>query len=84
MISLRRTKPWARTYKVRAERLIAEDRMQQTGPARIAAAKASGGWDEKRINATTDEAGTADASRATVEAAAPGVAEAMTLPRRML
>ncbi len=45
LISLRRTKPWARTYKVRAERLIAEARMQQPGLAGVQAAKQSGAWD---------------------------------------
>lgn len=45
LISPRRTKPWARTYKERAERLIAEGRMQRPGLAGIEAAKASGAWD---------------------------------------
>jgi uncharacterized protein YdeI (YjbR/CyaY-like superfamily) len=45
LISPRRTKPWARTYKVRAERLIAEGRMQQPGLAGVEAAKQSGAWD---------------------------------------
>lgn len=52
LISPRRTKPWARTYKIRAERLIAEGRMQPPGLASIEAAKASGAWDE--MNAVDD------------------------------
>lgn len=46
LISPRRTKPWARTYKVRAERLIAEGRMQPPGMASVSAAKESGAWDQ--------------------------------------
>lgn len=46
LISPRRTKPWARTYKVRAERLIAEGRMQRSGLDSVRAAKESGAWDE--------------------------------------
>lgn len=52
LISPRRTKPWARTYKVRAERLIAEGRMQPPGLASVEAAKASGAWDA--MNAVDD------------------------------
>lgn len=46
LISPRRTKPWARTYKVRAERLIAEGRIQPPGMASVNAARESGAWDE--------------------------------------
>lgn len=46
LISPRRTKPWARSYKVRAERLISEGRMQPPGLASVDAAKTSGAWDE--------------------------------------
>lgn len=46
LISPRRTKPWARTYKVRAERLMAEGRMQPPGMASVNTAKESGAWDE--------------------------------------
>lgn len=52
LISPRRTKPWARTYKVRAVRLIAEGRMQPPGLASVEAAKASGAWDA--MNAVDD------------------------------
>ena len=46
LISPRRTKPWARTYKIRAERLISEGHMQQSGMASVQAARTSGAWDE--------------------------------------
>lgn len=46
LISPRRTKPWARTYKVRAQRLITQGRMQQSGLASVQAAMESGAWDE--------------------------------------
>lgn len=52
LISPRRTKPWARTYKIRAERLIAEGRMQRPGLESVAAAKQSGDWDA--MNAVDD------------------------------
>lgn len=45
LISPRRTKPWAKSYKERAERLIAEGRMHPAGQASIDAAKATGAWD---------------------------------------
>jgi uncharacterized protein YdeI (YjbR/CyaY-like superfamily) len=45
LISPRRTKPWAKTYKDRAERLIAEGRMAASGQASIDEAKSSGAWD---------------------------------------
>jgi uncharacterized protein YdeI (YjbR/CyaY-like superfamily) len=45
LISPRRTKPWAKTYKDRAEKLIAEGRMHPAGQASIDAAKATGAWE---------------------------------------
>ena len=45
LISPRRTKPWARSYKIRAERLIAEGRMQPPGMASVETARQSGAWD---------------------------------------
>jgi uncharacterized protein YdeI (YjbR/CyaY-like superfamily) len=45
LISPRRTEPWAKSYKDRAERLIAEGRMQASGQASVDAAKKSGAWD---------------------------------------
>lgn len=45
LISPRRTQPWAKSYKDRAERLIATGRMQQAGLASVERAKATGMWD---------------------------------------
>ncbi len=45
LISPRRTKPWAKTYKDRAERLIATNKMQPSGMESVEKAKATGMWD---------------------------------------
>lgn len=45
LVSPRRTKPWAKTYKDRAERLIATGRMRQAGLESVHLAKASGAWE---------------------------------------
>lgn len=45
LISPRRTKPWAKSYKDRAERLAAEGRMHPAGLAAVTRAKTSGMWD---------------------------------------
>lgn len=45
LVSPRRTKPWAKSYKDRAERLIAEGRMHLSGLAAVEQAKATGMWD---------------------------------------
>lgn len=45
LIAPRAQKAWARTYKARAERLIADGRMAAPGLAAIEAAKAAGLWD---------------------------------------
>jgi uncharacterized protein YdeI (YjbR/CyaY-like superfamily) len=45
LISKRRVQHWARSYKERAARLIAEGRMAEPGFASIDAGKASGLWD---------------------------------------
>ena len=45
LITPRRAQHWARSYKVRADRLIAEGRMQPPGMASIEASKRSGSWD---------------------------------------
>jgi uncharacterized protein YdeI (YjbR/CyaY-like superfamily) len=45
LVSPRRTKPWAKSYKDRAERLIVEGRMQPSGLAAVEQAKATGMWD---------------------------------------
>ena len=44
LISPRRTKVWAKTYKDRADRLIVEGRMHESGQASVDEAKASGAW----------------------------------------
>ena len=44
-ISPRRTQPWAKTYKDRAERLIAAGRMHHAAQAQIDRAKSTGMWD---------------------------------------
>lgn len=45
LISPRRTQPWAQSYKGRAERLIAEGRMQPAGFASVVLARSTGMWD---------------------------------------
>ncbi|MEM6389592.1 MAG: YdeI/OmpD-associated family protein [Pseudomonadota bacterium] len=44
LIAPRQQTAWARSYKVRAERLIAEGRMQAPGMAAMEAGRASGQW----------------------------------------
>lgn len=46
LISPRKAKPWAKSYKNRAERLFAENKMHLAGIASIEEAKASGAWNE--------------------------------------
>jgi uncharacterized protein YdeI (YjbR/CyaY-like superfamily) len=45
LVSPRRTQPWARSYRQRAERLIAEGRMHAAGLRGVQQAQASGMWD---------------------------------------
>ncbi len=45
LISPRRTQPWAKTYRDRAERLIEEGRMQPAGLASVDLAKTTGAWE---------------------------------------
>jgi uncharacterized protein YdeI (YjbR/CyaY-like superfamily) len=45
LVSPRRAKPWAKSYKDRAERLIRAGRMQPPGRASVDLAQASGAWD---------------------------------------
>ena len=45
LVSPRRTQPWARSYKDRAERLTAQGRMHPAGTAAVELARATGGWD---------------------------------------
>jgi uncharacterized protein YdeI (YjbR/CyaY-like superfamily) len=46
LISPRKTKPWAKSYKLRAQKLIAAGLMKPSGMAEIEKALKSGGWDE--------------------------------------
>jgi uncharacterized protein YdeI (YjbR/CyaY-like superfamily) len=46
LISPRRAVHWARSYRDRAERLIAEGRMQPPGLASVEAARRAGTWDD--------------------------------------
>lgn len=45
LVSPRRAKPWAKSYKDRAERLITEGRMHVSGLAAVERARATGMWD---------------------------------------
>ena len=46
LISPRKTRPWAKSYKERAEKLISEGRMHPAGQADVDKAKQNGGWYE--------------------------------------
>lgn len=46
LISPRKTKPWAKSYKDRAERLVLSGEMHAAGLESIELAKSSGAWDE--------------------------------------
>ncbi len=46
LISPRKTRPWAKSYKERAEKLISEGRMHPAGQAEVDMAQQNGGWDE--------------------------------------
>ncbi len=46
LISPRKTKPWAKSYKLRAQKLIAAGLMKPTGMTEIEKAVQTGGWDE--------------------------------------
>ncbi len=45
LVSPRRTQPWAKSYKDRADRLTAEKQMHPAGLASVETAKATGMWD---------------------------------------
>lgn len=45
LVSPRRTQPWARSYRRRAERLLQEGRMHPSGQRAVEHAKATGAWD---------------------------------------
>lgn len=46
LISPRKTRPWAKSYKDRADRLIGENKMHSSGISSVEEAKASGAWNE--------------------------------------
>lgn len=46
LISPRKTRPWAKSYKLRAEKLMSLGLMQPTGMAAVKEAMQNGGWDE--------------------------------------
>lgn len=46
LISPRRTRPWAKSYKLRAHRLISMGLMRPSGQAEVDLAIRNGGWDE--------------------------------------
>jgi uncharacterized protein YdeI (YjbR/CyaY-like superfamily) len=46
LISPRKTKAWAKSYKDRADRLIRENKMHSSGISTVEEAKASGAWNE--------------------------------------
>lgn len=46
LICQRKTRPWAKSYKDRADKLIAEKRMHVSGLASVKEAKATGAWSE--------------------------------------
>lgn len=77
LISPRRTKPWARSYKVRAERLIAQGRMERAGLDSVEAAKASGAWDAMN---DVDDLVVPDDLRAALIAAPPAFEVFETFP----
>ncbi len=46
LISPRKTRPWAKSYKLRAQKLVSLGLMKPTGMAEIQKAIQNGGWDE--------------------------------------
>lgn len=46
LVSPRKTRPWAKSYKLRATKLIANGEMHSAGLAEVNAAISNGGWDE--------------------------------------
>ena len=68
LVSPRRTQPWARSYKLRAERLAAEGRMRPSGAESVERAKASRMWDAM---ADVDDLVVPDDLRAALDAAGP-------------
>jgi uncharacterized protein YdeI (YjbR/CyaY-like superfamily) len=77
LISPRRTKPWAKSYKDRAERLISEGRMHPPGQASVDEAKASGAWDAM---ADVDALHVPDDLRTALEDTGPALENFMRFP----
>lgn len=46
LVSPRKTRPWAKSYKLRATRLMATGKMHPSGLSEVEKAIANGGWDE--------------------------------------
>lgn len=70
LISPRRTQPWAKSYRDRAERLIAEGRMHEAGRASVDFAKQAGAWNAM---ADVDALVTPDDLQAALAAAPPAL-----------
>lgn len=77
LISPRRTQPWAKTYKDRAERLIAAGSLHPSGLASVNRAKQSGAWEAM---ADVDALTVPDDLRAALEAAHPAWHEFSNFP----
>lgn len=77
LISPRRTQPWAKTYKDRAERLTAAGSMHSNGLASVTRAKKSGAWE---VMAEVDALSIPEDLRSALEGAAPAVAEFSNFP----
>lgn len=77
LISPRRTQPWAKTYKDRAERLIAAGSMHPHGVASVTRAKESGAWEAM---ADVDALAVPDDLRAALEDAPPALDEFSNFP----
>lgn len=75
LISPRRTQPWAKSYKDRAERLRAADRMHPAGQSSVDHAKATSAWDAMNdVDALVVPADLDQALRAQTPAAADNFA----------
>ena len=77
LISPRRTQPWAKSYKDRAERLIQEGRMQQAGLDSMHQAQSTGAWESM---AEVDALVVPADLRQALEQAAPGWTEFQNFP----
>lgn len=77
LVSPRRTQPWAKTYKDRAERLIASGSMHPNGLASVNRAKESGAWEAM---AEVDALTVPDDLRAALDDAPPALEEFSNFP----